>query len=70
MPPEDGEEARSPEPERIRLKLRPMTVSEAVAELEADGQAFYVYLDEDSGTIQIVARRADGTVSVIEPIIT
>ncbi|HEY4915190.1 MAG TPA: ribosome-associated translation inhibitor RaiA [Candidatus Dormibacteraeota bacterium] len=70
MPPEDGEEARSPEPERIRLKLRPMTVSEAVAELEADGQAFYVYLDEDSGTMQIVARRADGTVSVIEPIIT
>jgi putative sigma-54 modulation protein len=70
MPPQDEEEARSPEPERIRLKLRPMTVSEAVAELEADGQAFYVYMDEDSGAIQIVARRADGTVAVIEPIVS
>jgi len=39
VPAQDGEEARSPEPERIRLKLRPMTVSEAVAELEADGNA-------------------------------
>ena len=70
VPSQDGEEARSPEPERIRLKLRPMTVAEAVAELEADGQAFHVYMDEDSGAIQIVARRADGTVAVIEPIVT
>lgn len=68
--PAGPEEARSPEPERIRMKLRPMTVSEAVAELEADGQAFHVFLDEDSGAIQIVVRRADGSVAVIEPIIT
>jgi hypothetical protein len=47
-----------------------MTLSEAVAELEADGQAFHVFLDEDSGAIQIVARRADGSVAIIEPIIT
>ncbi|HEY8802020.1 MAG TPA: ribosome-associated translation inhibitor RaiA [Candidatus Dormibacteraeota bacterium] len=64
------EEPRSAEPERIRMKLRPMTVSEAVAELEADGQAFHVFLDEDSGAIQIAARRADGSVAVIELIVT
>jgi putative sigma-54 modulation protein len=67
---DDGEESRSPEPERIRLKLRPMTVSEAVAELEADGQPFYVFLDENSGAIQIVARRSDGSMALIEPIVT
>jgi putative sigma-54 modulation protein len=67
---ETDEEARSPEPERIRMKLRPMTISDAVAELEADGQPFLVFLDEDSGAIQIVARRADGTVAVIEPVVT
>jgi hypothetical protein len=66
---QEGEEARSPEPERIRLKLRPMTVAEAVDELEADGQAFHVFLDEDTGAIHIVARRADGSVAVIEPIV-
>ncbi|MHB8611811.1 MAG: ribosome hibernation-promoting factor, HPF/YfiA family [Candidatus Dormibacteraceae bacterium] len=70
VPPLDGEEARSPEPQRIRLKLRPMSVAEAVEELEADGQAFHVFLDEDSGGIQILARRADGTMAVIEPIVT
>jgi putative sigma-54 modulation protein len=71
VPPQDGEEeARSPEPERVRLKLRPMSLAEAVEELEADGQAFYVFLDEDSGAIQILARRADGTMAVIEPIVT
>jgi len=67
----DGDqEARSPAPERIRMKLRPMTISDAVAELEADGQPFLVFLDEDSGAIQIAARRADGTVAVIEPVVT
>ena len=73
VPPQDGQdwnETRSPEPERIRLKLRPMTISEAVAELEADSQPFYVFLDEDSGAIQILARRADGSMAVIEPIVT
>ena len=67
---DDGEESRSPEPERIRLKLRPMTVSEAVAELEADGQPFHVFLDENSGAIQILTRRSDGSMAVIEPIVT
>jgi putative sigma-54 modulation protein len=71
VPAEDADqEARSPEPEQIRMKLRPMTISDAVAELEADGQPFFVFLDEDSGAIQIVARRADGTVAVIEPVVT
>lgn len=65
----DPEEGRSTEPERVRMKLRPMTVSEAVAQLEADGQAFHVFLEEDSGAIQIAARRADGSVAVIEPIV-
>lgn len=68
--PADREEREGPpEPERIRLKLRSMTVSEAVAELEADGQQFHVYLDEDSDEIRIVVRRADGSVAVIEPVL-
>jgi ribosome hibernation promoting factor len=67
---EDGEDRSSAEPERIRMKLRPMTVSEAVDELETDGQAFHVFLDEDSGAIQIVTRRADGSIALIEPVVT
>lgn len=61
--------SREAEPQRLRLKLRPMTVEDAVAELQADGQPFLVFLDEDSGGIQIAVRRADGSLAVIEPVI-
>jgi len=57
------------EPERIRLKLRPMTIDDAVDELNADSQAFLVFLEEDSGITLIATRRADGSVAVIEPVI-
>jgi putative sigma-54 modulation protein len=61
--------ARPDKPERVRLKLRPMTDAEAVSELQADGQPVVVYLDEDSGEIQILVRRADGSLTVIEPVV-
>jgi len=60
---------RPPGPERLRLKLRPMSEAEAVSELQADSQPVVVYLDEDSGEIQILVRRADGSLAVIEPIV-
>lgn len=62
--------AREPQaPDRVRLKLRPMTEEEAISELQADGQPVVVYLDEDSGEIQIMVRRADGSLAVIEPVV-
>lgn len=66
---EGAEDARSAEPERTRLKVRPMSVEDAVAELRADGQPFLVFVDEDSGAIEIAVNRADGTVAVIEPVV-
>jgi putative sigma-54 modulation protein len=70
VPPQsdDGPE-RETEPERIRLKLRPVSVQEAIAELESDGQSFHVFLDEDSGLVEIAFRRSDGSVGIIEPVI-
>jgi putative sigma-54 modulation protein len=69
VPPEDREPTRSAEPERIRMKVKPETIAEALEELQSDGQTFHVFLEEDSGTLQIVFRRADGSVAVIEPVI-
>jgi putative sigma-54 modulation protein len=60
---------RPAEPERMRLKVRPMSVSDASAELLADSQPFLVYLDEDSGELQIMVKRADGSLAVIEPVV-
>lgn len=69
VPVTEDTQVRSGEPERVRLKLRPMSMADAVAELEADSQAFFVYVDEDSGAIQIAVKRADGSVAVIEPVV-
>jgi putative sigma-54 modulation protein len=59
----------SDEPERLRVKLRPMSVTDASAELLADSQPFLVYADEDSGDIQIMVKRADGSLAVLEPVL-
>jgi putative sigma-54 modulation protein len=67
-PPDEGKE-RDTGPERIRMKLRPMSVDEAVAELLSDGQSFHVFLDEDSGIVEIAFRRSDGSIGIIEPIV-
>ena len=47
-----------------------MSVSDASSELLADSQPFLVYLDEDSGDLQIMVKRADGSLAVIEPVVT
>ena len=69
VPPKRAAPVREAQPEHVRLKLRPMSEAEAVAELQADSQAVVVYLDEDSGEIQIMIRRADGSLAVIEPVV-
>ncbi len=69
VPPQDDGKEKETEPERIRLKLRPVSVHEAVAELQSDGQTFHVFLDEDSGLIEIAFRRSDGSIGIIEPVV-
>ncbi|MGA8921669.1 MAG: ribosome-associated translation inhibitor RaiA [Candidatus Dormiibacterota bacterium] len=68
--PDSEAEARSSEPQRVRMKVLPMTMSDAVSKLESDSQAFLVFLDESSGVVQIAVKRADGSVAVIEPVVT
>jgi putative sigma-54 modulation protein len=69
VPPARTVRARAQTLERLRLKLRPMSEAEAVSELQADSQPVVVYLDENSGEIQIMVRRADGSLAVIEPVV-
>jgi putative sigma-54 modulation protein len=61
---------RTVEPERIRVKLLPQSTEQAIADLVSDGEAFHIFLDEFSGGIQIAFRRADGSVAILEPVIT
>jgi hypothetical protein len=46
-----------------------VSVDEAIAELLSDGQSFHVFLDEDSGIVEIAFRRSDGSVGIIEPVV-
>lgn len=69
VPPEPARPARHEEPERLRLKLRPLSVADASAELMADSEPFLVYVDEVSGDIQIMVKRADGSLAVLEPVL-
>lgn len=50
-----------------KFKLTPMTVDEAVEELELLGHSFYVFLEAKSNTVQVLYVRADGDLGLIEP---
>ena len=69
VPAPDQDRQNASEPERIRLKVHPMSEADAIDALEAEGQSFHVFVDEDSGAIEIAFRRSDGTVAVLEPVV-
>jgi putative sigma-54 modulation protein len=69
VPPSPPTRPQADEPERLRQKVRPMSVSEASTELMADSQPFLLYQDEDSGELQIMVKRADGSLAVISPVL-
>ena len=47
--------------------LTPMTVKEAEEEMELLGHSFYVFLEAKSNTVQVLYRRNDGDLGLIEP---
>lgn len=47
--------------------LSPMTVKEAEEEMELLGHSFYVFLEIKTNTVQVLYRRDDGDLGLIEP---
>lgn len=47
--------------------LSPMTVKEAEDEMELLGHSFYVFLEAKTNTVQVLYRRDDGDLGLIEP---
>ncbi len=58
------------EPERVRQRVRPESVAEAAKALDANGHLFHVFLNEDTGEVNVIYRRADDSLAVIEPVVT
>jgi len=47
--------------------LTPMSVDEAIAELDLIGHTFYVFLEEQSNAVRVLYRRDDGNIGMIVP---
>lgn len=52
---------------RKKFDLIPMTVEESIMQMELLEHNFYVYLDMDSETVNVVYKRKDGDYGVLEP---
>ncbi len=51
---------------RKSVMLKPMSVDDAIMEMELVGHAFYMFLDAETDQIGVVYRRRDGGYGVIE----
>lgn len=52
---------------RKKFTLRPMSVDEAVLQMDLIGHSFFFFLDADSGKHCVIYHRDDGSLGLIEP---
>jgi putative sigma-54 modulation protein len=52
-----------------RLAAKPMTVEEAMAQLDLGAREFLVFRNAASETLNVIYRRRDGDYGLIEPIV-
>lgn len=50
-----------------KFTLSPMTVEEAIEAMDLLGHSFYVFLEAKSNTVQVLYKRNDGDLGLIEP---
>ena len=65
------EEFVSPKQSKVvrekRFELVPMTVDEAVMQLDLLGHDFFVFINEENGKVSVVYKRADGEIGLLSP---
>jgi putative sigma-54 modulation protein len=63
-----GEEESRPRQVRTRrVQLTPMSVDEAIDEMELLGQQFFMFANGDTGQVNVVYKRDEGNYGLIEP---
>lgn len=66
--PPQNEEAAAPVIKRTkRFAIKPMSVEEAVMQMDLLGHDFYVFSNSDTEEVNVVYRRKDGNYGLIEP---
>ncbi|MBQ9988493.1 MAG: ribosome-associated translation inhibitor RaiA [Clostridia bacterium] len=64
----EAEEEELPRVVRVkRFSVRPMSVEEAAEQMELLGHAFFVFCAADTGEVNVLYRRNDGQLGLIEP---
>ncbi len=53
--------------QRERVVMKPMTAEEAAMQMELLGRSFLVFTNADSGAINVIYKRDDGDIGLIEP---
>jgi putative sigma-54 modulation protein len=59
-----------PEPRLVRTKrfpTAPMSTEEAIDQMELLGHSFFLFMNQDSGELNVVYRRDDGNYGLLEP---
>ncbi|MCC7163167.1 MAG: ribosome-associated translation inhibitor RaiA [Anaerolineae bacterium] len=59
-----------PEPRIVRTKrfrAAPMSAEEAIDQMELLGHSFYLFMNQESGDVNVLYRRTDGNYGVLEP---
>lgn len=65
---EEEEDEEMPKVVRVkRFSLRPMTVEEAIEQMEMLGHTFFVFCAAETGEVNVLYRRNDGQLGLIEP---
>ena len=50
-----------------RFAVKPMSAEEAAENLDMVGHDFYIFANEENGAIEVVYRRKDGSVGLLQP---
>jgi len=67
--PEEGEGEYTP-PRVVKVKrmaIKPMAVEEAALQMELLGHDFYVFVNDDSESLNVIYRRHNGDIGLIQP---
>lgn len=67
LPPDDGAERQVRIVRARRYAVKPMSVDEAALEVGSDQDAFIVFRNASTDTINVLFRRPDGNLGLIEP---
>lgn len=63
--------AEAPRIARVkRFPLHPLTPEEAAEQMEMLGHTFFLFLNPDTGTVNLIYHRQDGSYGLIEPVVS